>query len=121
MRTQHDQPVGEAAANAGKPFAICRAAFDKGSRQAVELAGAKIFACTRKRFFECDEPSGPITYGTTYSVRPFIEPSNSPFNFVYASSGAIQLLLGPASSFFGVQMKVRCSTRATSFGFERCR
>ena len=62
-----------------------------------------------------------MTYGTTYIVRPFIEPSKSAPSFAYASSGAIQLLVGPASSFVGVQMKVRCSTRATSFGFERCR
>jgi hypothetical protein len=54
-------------------------------------------------------------------VRPFIEPSKSLPSFLYASSGAIQLLVGPASSFVGVQMKVSCSTRATSFGFERCR
>ena len=36
-------------------------------------------------------------------------------------AGAIQLLVGPASSLVGVQMKVRCSTRATSFGLDRCR
>jgi hypothetical protein len=39
-------------------------------------------------------------------------------SFRYASFGSIQLLVGPASSFVGVQMKVRCSTRATSLGFE---
>ncbi len=27
--------------------------------------------------FDIGEPSGPITYGTTYIVRPFIEPSKS--------------------------------------------
>src|ERR1700733_1516328 len=67
------------------------------------------------------EPTGPITYGTTYIVRPFIEPSKSLPSLAYASSGAIQLFVGPASSFVLVQMKVSCSTRATSFGFERCK
>ena len=47
------------------------------------------------------EPSGPMTYGMTYIVRPFIEPSKSAPSFLYASSGAIQLLVGPASSFVG--------------------
>ena len=45
--------------------------------------------------FEWCEPTGPITYGTTYIVRPFIEPSKSAPSFSYASSGAIQLLVGP--------------------------
>ena len=71
--------------------------------------------------FEWAEPSGPMTYGITYIVRPFIEPSNSAPSFLYASSGAIQLLVGPASSFVGVQMNVSCSTRATSFGLLRWR
>ena len=38
-----------------------------------------------------------------------------------ASLGAIQVLLGPASSGFVVHTKVRCSTRATSEGCERAR
>ena len=32
--------------------------------------------------FANGEPSGPITYGTTYMVRPFIEPSNSAPSFL---------------------------------------
>ena len=40
-----------------------------------------------------------MTYGMTYIVRPFIEPSKSWPSLRYASSGAIQLLFGPASSF----------------------
>ena len=36
-------------------------------------------------------------------------------------AGSDQLLVGPASCFVGVQTKVNCSTRATSFGFDRCR
>ena len=48
---------------------------------------------------EICEPSGPMQNGTTYIVRPRMQPSNSA---VRASSrisaGAIQLLVGPASS-----------------------
>src|SRR5436309_15784325 len=54
-------------------------------------------------------------------VRPRIAPFSSPCNFEYVSAGSDQLLVGPASSFVGVQMNVNCSTRATSFGFERCK
>ena len=54
--------------------------------------------------------------GTTYIVRPRIEPSNSGLRVARISSGAIQLLVGPASSSFSEQMKVRSSTRATSEG-----
>jgi hypothetical protein len=60
------------------------------------------------------EPSGPIENGTTYIVRPRIAPSNRPSSVVRISAGAIQLLVGPASSARCEQMKVRSSTRATS-------
>jgi hypothetical protein len=66
------------------------------------------------------EPSGPMLKGTTYMVRPFMQPLNSAFSPVCSrariSSGAIQLLVGPASSLLSAQMKVRSSTRATSDG-----
>ena len=42
-------------------------------------------------------------------------------DFGFASSGAIQLLVGPASSWLRVQMKVTLSVRATSLGLLRCR
>jgi len=48
--------------------------------------------------FEKRDPFGPIRKGTTYIVRPFMEPSNSAASLVLASPGGIQLLLGPASS-----------------------
>ena len=71
------------------------------------------------------EPSGPIENGTTYRVRPRIAPRNSAFSPVCSSSrisaGAIQLLVGPASSWVWLQMKVRSSTRATSLGSLRAR
>src|SRR5947208_12937330 len=54
-------------------------------------------------------------------VRPRIAPLSKPCNFEYVSAGSDQLFVGPASDFVGVQMKVNCSTRATSFEFERCK
>lgn len=66
--------------------------------------------------------------GTTYIVRPFIEPRKmpwspakpfpSPVKMARISSGAFQWLVGPASSSFSEQMNVRSSTRATSVGSE---
>ena len=67
------------------------------------------------------EPSGPIENGTTYMVRPRIEPWNRPLSVSRISSGARQLFVGPASSSRSEQMKVRSSTRATSPGSERAR
>ena len=60
-------------------------------------------------------PSGPMQNGTTYIVRPRMQPSKTSANVLRISSGAIQLLVGPASSF-SEQMNVRSSTRATSLG-----
>ena len=71
--------------------------------------------------FEKRDPAGPITNGTTYIVRPRIEPSNSLPTLSRASPGSIQLLVGPVSSLAGVQMNVRCSVRATSEGWLRWR
>ncbi len=59
--------------------------------------------------------------GTTYMVRPRIEPRKtpcSPEKTARISAGAIQWFVGPASSSFSEQMKVRSSTRATSVGSE---
>ena len=61
-----------------------------------------------------------MQYGMTYMVRPAMQPSNSASILAWPSAGDIQWLFGPASSFSGVQTKVRCSTRATSSGCERC-
>ena len=61
-------------------------------------------------------PSGPMENGITYMVRPRMHPSNSPRSVPRISSGAIQLLVGPASSSRSEQMNVRSSTRATSLG-----
>ena len=67
------------------------------------------------------EPAGPIRYGMTYIVRPRMAPLKYSPAFALASAGAIQLLVGPASSRSRVQMKVSCSVRATSEGWLRCR
>ncbi len=42
--------------------------------------------------------------GTTYMVRPRIAPRNSGASVSRISAGAIQLLVGPASSSFSEQM-----------------
>src|SRR5579875_2979859 len=62
------------------------------------------------------DPSGPMQNGTTYIVRPFIQPLNNPFRVFRISFGSTQLLVGPASASFSLQMNVRLSTRATSLG-----
>ena len=42
-------------------------------------------------------PSGPMQNGTTYMVRPRMQPSKISAKVARISSGAIQLLVGPAS------------------------
>ena len=59
--------------------------------------------------------------GITYIVRPRIAPSNRRSSVPCICFGAIQLLVGPASSSRAEQMKVRSSTRATSLASERAR
>ena len=57
--------------------------------------------------------------GSTYIVRPRIEPLNSDFSLRRIVKGFSQLFVGPAPSFEEEQMKVRSSTRATSSGSDR--
>ena len=66
----------------------------------------------------CDmgEPIGPMEKGSTYMVRPRIQPLKSPLSLRRISNGSIQLLVGPALSLDSEQMNVRSSTRATSLG-----
>ena len=61
-------------------------------------------------------PSGPMQNGMTYMVRPRMHPSKISAKVWRISSGAIQLLVGPASCSRSEQMNVRSSTRATSPG-----
>ena len=63
--------------------------------------------------------TAPIENGITYIVRPIMLSFAMALSFLYISSGSIQLLVGPASSFLLLQMKVLPSTRATSLGFVR--
>ena len=71
----------------------------------------------------CDSgpPTAPIENGTTYIVRPRIDPSKSGVRVARISAGLAQLLVGPASSSRSEAMKVRPSVRATSLGCERAR
>ena len=71
--------------------------------------------------YEIGEPIGPIENGTTYIVRPRIEPRNSSVSAWRISSGSVQLLVGPASCSVAEQMNVRSSTRATSAGSDSAR
>ena len=66
----------------------------------------------------CSGVEGPMQNGTTYIVRPRIEPRYRPVMIAFISSGSIQLLVAPASAASTEQMKVRSSTRATSVGSE---
>ena len=47
--------------------------------------------------WEISPPSGPMQNGTTYMTRPRMQPSKIPAKVLRISSGAIQLLVGPAS------------------------
>ena len=67
------------------------------------------------------EPRGPMLNGTTYIVRPFIEPANRWCRVAFISAGSAQLLVGPASCAVALQINVLSSTRATSLGSERAR
>src|SRR3954465_1963707 len=67
------------------------------------------------------EPSGPMLKGTTYRVRPRMQPLKRPSSVERISPGSTQLFVGPASSFVFEQMKVRSSTRATSDGSDHAR
>src|SRR3954447_18751291 len=64
----------------------------------------------------CGASSGPMQNGTTYIVRPLMQPRYSDVMVAFISAGSIQLLVGPASAGSTEQMKVRSSTRATSPG-----
>ena len=69
--------------------------------------------------WDIGDPTGPMLKGSTYIVRPRMQPLNSSFSFRRISTGLTQLLVGPALSFDSEQMKVRSSTRATSLASER--
>ena len=68
--------------------------------------------------WEIGEPIGPIQNGTTYMTLPAMHRANSSAKVARICAGAIQLLVGPASSSCSEQMNVRSSTRATSEGSE---
>ena len=57
-----------------------------------------------------------MQYGSTYMVRPRMQPRKRSVMIAFMSSGSIQLLVAPASFGSRLQMNVRSSTRATSVG-----
>src|SRR4029078_4183970 len=65
--------------------------------------------------------SGPMQNGTTYMVRPRMEPRYRSDMIWRISAGSIQLLVGPAAISRSGQMNVRDSTRATSDGSDSAR
>ena len=67
------------------------------------------------------EPSGPIENGTTYIVRPRMQPANISSSSSRISAGSRQLLVGPGVLLALEQMNVRSSTRATSPGSDSAR
>src|SRR5690606_4144125 len=71
--------------------------------------------------FGSSASSGPMQKGTTYMVRPFMQPRYSSVMVARISVGSTQLLVGPASASLLEQMKVRDSTRATSEGSDSAR
>ena len=68
------------------------------------------------------EPSGPIENGTTYIVRPSMQPSKRSLSVLPHLVG-VAPVVGGAGVLLGVseQMNVRSSTRATSPGSESAR
>jgi hypothetical protein len=80
---------------------------------------AESVSCTP--IYEIGDPSGPMPNGTTYIVRPSIDPSNSSISARRISTGARQLLVGPASASRSEQMNVLSSTSATSLGSDSAR
>ena len=67
------------------------------------------------------DPVGPIENAMTYMVLPFMEFLKIAPAFLYASAGAIQLFVGPASRFLDVQINVRFSVLATSLTAVLCK
>ena len=70
--------------------------------------------------WEMSEPSGPIENGTTYIVRPFMQPSKSSLERrPHLGRGRASCWSGRRPPRCSEQMKVRSSTRATSPGSEQ--
>src|SRR5688572_15955926 len=67
----------------------------------------------------CSASREPMQNGTTYMVRPRMQPRYSSVIVCFISAGSTQLLVGPASAGSAEQMKVRSLTRATSDGSVR--
>src|SRR3954468_8378284 len=68
-------------------------------------------------YLENLDPTGPIQKGITYKVRPVMQPFMRRLMIDFICFGSIQLLVGPASLFNLLQIKVLSSTLATSLGW----
>lgn len=131
----HGHGTSASPASSGAP-SVCTARTKKPSEPSSSSTGRPIRVMVRMDtatyaesvistpIAERSEPSGPMQNGTTYIVRPFIEPRKmppspcSPLKISRISAGAFQWFVGPASCSFSEQMNVRSSTRATSVGSE---
>src|SRR6186713_2318005 len=91
----------------------------RGMMRMLTTAYGESVSCTR--IYDIGEPSGPMLNGSTYIVRPFMQPSKRPLSVLRISKGLTQLFVGPAASLDSEQMNVRSSTRATSLASERAR
>lgn len=135
----HGHGTSASPASSGAP-SVCTARTKKPSEPSSSSTGRPIRVMVRMDtatyaesvistpIAESSEPSGPMQNGTTYIVRPFIEPRKTPplasapvpvpWKISRISAGAFQWFVGPASCSFSEQMNVRSSTRATSVGSE---
>ena len=109
MHAPHELPEDSIAASASAPIRVM-------IRIETTTYGESVISTPSS---EIAPPTGPMQNGTTYIVRPRMHPSKTSPKVVRICSGAIQLLVGPASSSRSEQMNVRSSTRATSPGSDR--
>src|SRR5512132_3155276 len=110
------------ATKSASPYAVMAASTKRPTRVMILILTttyAESVISTPK--LDCSASSGPIQNGTTYMIRPRMQPRYRSVITCFISVGATQLLVGPASSGSAEQMKVRSSTRATSSGSLRAR
>src|SRR5215213_330073 len=99
------------------PFAVMAASAERPIRVMILILtttyGESVISTPK---LGCSASSGPMQNGTTYIIRPRMQPRYRSVITCFISVGATQLLVGPASSGAGGEVKVRCCTRAASAG-----
>ena len=85
---RHERPVAQHVEGG-----LAHAGHDPHRHRDVRRVGELARRCR-----QIGEPSGPIEKGTTYIVRPFMQPANRPLSLVRISAGSAQLFVGPASA-----------------------